>query len=77
MFDAIFSIIASCRLHGVDPFVYFDEVFRVLPYWPRDRYVELAPRHWLATRAALDPTELERPLSTVTIPPPPASPPSG
>lgn len=28
---AIFSIIATCRLHGIDPFVYFDEVLRVLP----------------------------------------------
>ena len=53
---AIFSIIATCRLHGIDPFVYLDEVLRVLPYWPHDRYLELAPQHWLATRARLDPT---------------------
>jgi transposase len=73
---AIFSLIASCRLHGVDPFVYFDEVLRVLPYWPRDRYLELAPQHWLATRAGLDPIELARPLSAITSPPPAAEPPS-
>ena len=65
---AIFSIIATCRLHGIDPFVYFDEVLRVLPYWAQDRYLELAPQHWLATRAQLDPTELERPLSHITVP---------
>ena len=65
---AIFSIIASCRLHGIDPFVYLDEVLRVLPYWPQDRYLELAPQHWSATRARLAPTELERPLSHITVP---------
>jgi len=26
---------------------------RVLPYWPDERYVELAPKHWSATRARL------------------------
>ena len=65
---AIFSVIATCRLHALDPFAYFDEVLRVLPYWPHDRYLELAPQHWLATRARLDPLELERPLSLITVP---------
>jgi transposase len=69
---AIFSIIATCRLHAVDPFVYFDEVLRVLPSWPRERYLELSPQHWLVTRAQLDQSELERPLSRITIPPPTA-----
>ena len=67
---AIFSIIASCRLHGIDPFVYFDEVLRVLPYWPHGRYLELAPQHWLASRARIDPSELAPPLSHITVPPP-------
>jgi transposase len=70
---AIFSIIATCRLHGLDPFVYFDEVLRLLPYWPQDRYLELAPQHWHATRARLDPNELERPLSHITVPSPPSA----
>jgi transposase len=65
---AIFSIIASCRLHAIDPFTYFDEVLRVLPYWPNDRYLELAPQHWLATRTRLDPSELDRALSVIAVP---------
>jgi len=40
---AIFSLIATCRLHGVEPRQYLDELMRVLPYWPSDRYLELAP----------------------------------
>ena len=70
---AIFSLIATCRLHGLDTFAYFDEVLRVLPYWPRDRYLELAPQNWLATRARLDPKQLEPPLSHVTVPPLPSA----
>ena len=49
--------------------MYFDEALRVLPYWPHDRYLELAPRHWLATRARIEPSELERALSVIAAPP--------
>jgi transposase len=71
---AIFSVIASCRLHRLDPFVYLDEVLRVLPHWPRHRYLELGPKHWAATRARLRPEELAAPLSAFEIPPEPATP---
>ena len=65
---AIFSIIASCRLHALDPQQYLDEILRLLPYWPRERYLELAPKYWAATRAKLDPDELSAPLCSFTIP---------
>jgi hypothetical protein len=38
--------------------------------WPRDRYLELSPKYWRATRARLNPKELEAPLSSFEIPPP-------
>jgi transposase len=66
---AIFSVIASCRLHGLDPYQYLEEILRVLPYWPRDRYLELAPRYWHATRGRLRPEEIAGPLSGFEIPP--------
>ena len=53
--------------------MYFDEVLRVLPYWSHDRYLELAPQHWLATRALIDPAELDLPISRMTVPPATAS----
>lgn len=65
---AIFSLIASCRLHRLDPFAYLEEVLRVLPYWQRDRYLELAPVHWTATRARLNPDELSMPIGSFTVP---------
>jgi transposase len=66
---AIFSLIASCRLHRIDPEQYLDEVMRVLPYWPKHRYLELAPKYWLATRSNLNPVELEADLWSFTVPP--------
>jgi transposase len=67
----LFSLIASCRLHRLDPETYLRDIFRVLVHWPKDRYLELARRYWSATRARLDPAELELPLGDRTIPPPP------
>lgn len=66
----LFSLVASCKLHRIDPEQYLAEVIRVMPYWPRERYIELAPRDWMATRARLDPVELARELGPITVPPP-------
>jgi transposase len=65
---ALFSIIASCRLHVIDPQQYLDETLRLLPYWPKERYLELAPKHWKTTRAKLRADELAAPLGEFTIP---------
>jgi len=66
---ATFSLVASCRLHSLDPQQYLDEVMRVLPYWPPNRYLELAPKYWAATRSNLDPVELDTWLCSFTVPP--------
>lgn len=66
----IFSLIASCQLHDIDAEAYLAAIIRVLPHWPRDRYIELAPKYWLRTRARLDPEELKLPLGRLTVPPP-------
>jgi len=64
----LFSLIASCKLHGLNPETYLADVLRVLPYWPRDRHLELCPKLWAATRARLDPVELARHLGDITVP---------
>jgi hypothetical protein len=66
----LLSLIASARLHDLDPEAYLRDLFRVLPQWPRDRYLELAPRYWLATRERLDPKQLELEVGWLTVPPP-------
>lgn len=65
----LLSLIASCRLHGLDPEAYLRDVIRVLAHWPRDRYLELAPKYWHATRARLDAAELAMEIGLLTVPP--------
>ena len=65
----LFSLIASCKLHRLDPELYLKEIVRVMPYWPRLRYLELAPKYWPSTRARLEPSELAREIGPITLPP--------
>lgn len=65
----LLSIVASAKLHDLDPEEYLRDIFRVLPHWPRDRFLELAPKHWPATREKLVPAELEAELGPLTVPP--------
>lgn len=66
----IFSLVASCKLHRLDPEAYLTDVIRLLPYWPSDRYLELAPKYWAHTRERIDPVQLARPLGRLAVPPP-------
>ena len=65
----LFSLIASARLHVLDPEAYLRDLLRVLPHWPRDRFLELAPKLWPRTRDRLDPIELAADLGPLTVPP--------
>jgi len=67
---AIFTVLASCRLHRIDPQSYLHDVLRVLPYWPSERYIELAPNRWVQTRARLNPEQLAAELCEFDVPPP-------
>jgi len=65
----LFSLIASARLHRLDPEAYLRDVIRVLPFWPNGRYLELAPKYWAVTRARLVPDELAAEVGSITVPP--------
>ena len=45
------SLIASCRLHGLDPAEYLRDLLCLLPGWSQTRVIELSPLHWRATVA--------------------------
>ena len=66
----LFSLIASARLHDLDPEAYLRDIVRVLALWPKDRHLELAPKYWGKTRARLDKTELAAEIGPLTVPPP-------
>jgi hypothetical protein len=40
-----------------------------MPYWPRDRYLDLAPAYWQQTRARLVLAEIEAELGFITVAP--------
>jgi hypothetical protein len=66
----LLSLIASAKLHDIDPEQYLAELIHVMPYWPRERYLELAPFRWKQTRARLDVAELQREVGPISVPPP-------
>ena len=49
----LFSLIASCELHRLDP----------------ETYLELAPKYWAATRARIPAAQLAVEIGDITVPP--------
>ena len=43
------SLLASCRLHAVEPWAYLRDLLCLLPTWPKHRLLELAPLNWSKT----------------------------
>lgn len=66
----ILSLIASARLHNLDPEQYLRELIRVLPHWPKERFLELSPLHWSATRRCLESVQLAAELGPLDVPAP-------
>jgi transposase len=44
------SLIASCKLHDIEPWAYLRDVLTLLPTWPSNAVLELAPKFWNETR---------------------------
>jgi len=43
------SLLASARLHGIEPRGYLRDLFCLLRAWPAERLLELAPAYWQKT----------------------------
>jgi hypothetical protein len=43
------SLLASARLHDIEPLGYIRDLFCLLPSWPKARVLELAPAYWKQT----------------------------
>jgi len=48
------SLIASCRLHGIDPTTYLRDLLCLLPGWNQQTVLDLSPLHWKTTLARQD-----------------------
>jgi transposase len=46
---AFVSLLASCQLHGIEPWAYLRDLLCLLPSWPARRVLELAPASWRGT----------------------------
>jgi transposase len=66
----LMSLIATARLHGLDPEIYLRDLIRVLPSWPRERYLELTPKFWRSVRERIDPSQLTAEVGAVDVPAP-------
>ena len=53
------SLIASCHLHGINPQTYLEEILRLAPHWPATQMLQLSPKYWPQTRAALSAAQLD------------------
>lgn len=45
----VVSILASCRMHGIEPLAYLRDVLTLIPSWTKSRVLELAPANWRET----------------------------
>jgi transposase len=54
---AFVSLLASCRLHGIEPWTYLRDLFCLIPSWPHRRVVALAPASWRQTLARQSDTQ--------------------
>lgn len=52
------SLIASCEMHGIEPWAYLRDILLLLPDWSKKRTLELSPRYWKATRDGEEATRL-------------------
>jgi len=43
------TLLASCQLHGIEPWAYLRDLLCLLPSWPKSRVLELAPAFWQQT----------------------------
>jgi len=50
----VVSLVASCQLHGIEPWAYLRDVLTLLPSWPAKGVLALAPKYWNQTRQQPD-----------------------
>ncbi len=48
----LYSFVATCKAHGLEPWAYLRDVLERIPTHPNRRRAELLPRHWKAAQPA-------------------------
>ncbi len=52
----LFSLLATCRIHRINPFAYFADVLRRVHTTPQQKIQDLTPRGWKQLREAQAPS---------------------
>jgi transposase len=45
------TLLASCQMHGIEPIGYLRDLLCLMPSWPQQQVLELAPAYWSTTIA--------------------------
>lgn len=53
------SLISSCKLNGINPYDYIEQMLRLARHWPQERMLELSPKYWQSTVQRLDARQRE------------------
>ena len=48
----IYSLVASCKVNGHDPFAYFHDVLKKISTWPANKIDELLPGNWTPPKSS-------------------------
>jgi transposase len=48
----LYSLVATCKAHGIDPWAYLRDVLERIPTHPNRRRAELLPPQWKAAQLA-------------------------
>jgi hypothetical protein len=48
--SVVVSLVASCQLHGIEPWAYLRDVLTLLPGWNAKKALALSPKYWNQTR---------------------------
>ena len=64
----LMTLIASAKLHRLDPEAYLRDLIRVVPHWQGSPWLALAPKYWAATRALLNLGQLAQEYGPLDVP---------
>lgn len=53
------SLISSCKLHGINPYDYLEQMLRLARHWPTEKMLALSPKYWQGTVQQLTPRQRE------------------
>lgn len=43
------SLLSSCKLHGLNPYDYLEQMLRLVRHWPNEKMLFLSPKYWSTT----------------------------